>query len=197
MTRIIYMDCETQKWSDDVPGGFENVPNFLLSIMATHDTETKEERTWMTHNIEHLEPILAEADLVVGFNLKRFDYVLIQQYLNIDLQSLPTFDMLEEVELTLGKRLSLNNLAKNTLQIEKAGSGELAVKWWNRCELTKLEKYCHRDVKITKNLFIHGCKEGSLSYLDPGDYILAVLDTDYWAKKAREIVDNYKNRMEF
>ncbi len=55
---------------------------------------------------------LDELDLVVGFNIKRFDYRVLQPYTNVTLEGLPTLDILEEVHTFLGFRLSLNHLAE-------------------------------------------------------------------------------------
>lgn len=189
MTKILYLDAETKKWSDEVEGGFDNVPAFGLSILCTYDTESGKYRTWMEHNIKELESILLAQDLIIGFNIMRFDYPLIQQFFDTVLEELPTFDMMLEVMELIGKRLSLDNLAKTTLGTQKQGNGKLAVQWWKECELTQLENYCRTDVKVTKELFEYGCRNNHLNYIAPGSFEHTELNTDYWARKARSLVE--------
>ncbi len=70
---------------------------------------------------------LKKLDLVVGFNIKRFDYRVLQPYTKVKLAEVPTLDILEEVHTLLGHRLSLNHLAEKTLGEKKTGDGLLAL----------------------------------------------------------------------
>lgn len=190
MPNILYLDAETRKWSTEVENAFDNIPAFELSLLCTFDTVSNTYKTWMQHNISGLELLLADMDLVIGFNTKRFDYILLQQYMpNTNLETLPSFDLLEEVEIILKRRLSLNNLAKETLKVEKSGDGKEAVEWWKNSELSKLEHYCRRDVAITRNLFQYACKEKYLKYIDPNSQEGRILNTSQWINKAKNIID--------
>ncbi|MFX1298238.1 MAG: hypothetical protein ACFFD2_25710, partial [Promethearchaeota archaeon] len=50
---------------------------------------------------------LQRADLLVGFNIKRFDYGVLAAYTGMDFEDLNTFDILEYVHQRLGFRLVL------------------------------------------------------------------------------------------
>lgn len=189
MTNIMYLDAETQRWSTEVKGEFDNIPDFKLSLLCTYDTINKKYRTWMQHTIPELQTLICKMDLIIGFNIIGFDYVLLQQYFSISLENLPTFDILQEVQDAYNGRLSLNNLCKYTLDLQKLGDGAKAVQWWKECELELLEKYCRRDVEATKKLFEHGCKNNKISFFDPNKKELDILSTEHWAVKARSIIE--------
>jgi DEAD/DEAH box helicase domain-containing protein len=110
--------------------------------------------------LEYLE----KADLIVGFNIKRFDYAVLGAYTGKNLRELNTFDILEDVHQRLGFRLGLDHLAKETLDQGKSSHGLMAVEWFRDGEMEKLTKYCQDDVAITRDLFLHGLNNGHLIY---------------------------------
>jgi DEAD/DEAH box helicase domain-containing protein len=79
------------------------------------------------------------------------------------------FDILDEIKKIEGKRMSLNSLAKATLESAKNDSGENAIKYWNLGTpeaLAKLQKYCEMDVAITRDIYDHAMKNKILKYID-------------------------------
>ena len=64
---------------------------------------------------------LQRADLVVGFNVLRFDYEVLHGYTSFDLRQLPTLDMMVELQNTLNHRLSPDSIATATFAVEKNG----------------------------------------------------------------------------
>jgi len=107
---------------------------------------------------------LDRADLIVGFNIRKFDYSVLGAYSNSDLLSLPTFDILEDVHQRLGFRLALDHLAKETLGRGKTAHGLQAVEWFRQGEMGKLTEYCRQDVAVTRDLFLYGLENGHLIY---------------------------------
>ena len=208
---IVYFDTETQRLAEETELGFEDPPAMGLSLMCSWDSASRQYRTFMEHNIIDFGRIIEKADLVIGHNIKRFDLLHIQPFfeeheddidsekLEINLLELPAFDMMERVIETYGKgdpekRLSLDNLAKNTLGIRKLASGEAAVGFWKRAEMMRLEMYCRQDVKITKEVFEFACKEKFLRFFNPETKEDDILDTHDWADIARQIVSEYKEK---
>jgi DEAD/DEAH box helicase domain-containing protein len=82
----------------------------------------------------------------------------------MDLKTLPTFDILEDIYNRLGFRLSLDHLAKETLNRGKTADGLQAVEWFRNGEMDKLTEYCRQDVRVTRDLFEYGLKNGHLIY---------------------------------
>lgn len=161
--RIVYFDLETQKLAQDV-GGWQNTHLMRVSVAVIYDSLEKKFIAFTEDEIDELLARLYKADLVVGFNVKRFDYAVLGAYTDRDLGELNTFDILEDIHRRLGFRLGLDHLAVETLNRGKSADGLQAVAWFNQGEMEKLTDYCRQDVAVTRDLFLHGLKKGHLIY---------------------------------
>jgi len=135
-----------------------------VSLAVLHETNPEKVTAYREADLERLCQLLTQLDLVVGFNLKRFDYQVLQPYTGVKLASLPTLDILEEVNDILGHRLSLNHLAEKTLGEAKTGDGLLALELYAAGRWEELESYCRQDVLLTHRLFEFGVRHGYLVY---------------------------------
>src|SRR3989338_5239354 len=160
----IVLDLETQKAFDEVTG--RNPAELKVSVVGVYFYATDLYQTFEEGDIGALEQKPSESGRVVGFNIRRFDFQVLQPYLKrIDLGKLPAFDLLEEVERLLGHRLSLQSIATATLNEGKSGSGLDAIRFFRNGEMEKLKKYCLDDVRLTKEIYEFGKKNGFLQYL--------------------------------
>ena len=189
--RIIFMDLETQKSADEV-GGWHKAHLMRVSVAVTYDTTSKQFRVFTEKQIDELLKLLAEADLVVGFNINRFDYHVLSAYNTTSLSSLPTFDILEDIKQRLGFRLSLDHLAQETLGRKKTGHGLQAIEWFRKGDIDKLHSYCKEDVDITRELFEYGIKNGHLIYRQKTEDRRLRLPVDW---KIEEIIQRAKERI--
>ncbi|MBN1103939.1 MAG: DEAD/DEAH box helicase [Deltaproteobacteria bacterium] len=160
---IIYLDLETQRSAQEV-GGWQNARLMRISVAVLYDSLVDRFLSFTEEGIEELISLLEKADLVVGFNIKRFDYAVLGAYTGKDLRTLNTFDILEDVYRRLGFRLGLGHLAAETLDQHKSGDGIQALEWFRQGETEKLAEYCRQDVAITRDLFLHGLRNGHLVY---------------------------------
>ena len=163
--RILYFDLETQKSATEV-GGWQNIHLMMVSVAVLFDSLEDRFYIFSEDEIDRLFEHLARADLVIGFNLKRFDYTVLQPYTHRDLHEIPTFDILENIYNKLGYRLSLDHLVKETLNKEKSADGLQALEWFKAGEIEKMTEYCKQDVLLTRDLFLHGLEKGYLVYLN-------------------------------
>jgi len=161
--RILYFDLETQKSATEV-GGWQNVHLMMVSVAVIFDSLEDRFYIFTKDQIDNLLEHLARADLVIGFNLKRFDYTVLEAYTCKDLHEIPTFDILENIYNRLGFRLSLDHLVKETLSKGKSADGLQALEWFKAGEIEKLTEYCKQDVLLTRDLFLHGLEKGYLVY---------------------------------
>jgi len=161
--RLVYFDLETQKTARDV-GGWHNTHLMRVSVAVLFDSLEDRFMVYEEDEIEDLLKYLDKADLVIGFNNKKFDYSVLGAYTNRDLAKLPTFDILEDIFKRLGFRLGLDHLAKETLGRGKTAHGLQAVEWFRQKEMKKLTEYCRQDVIVTRDLFQYGLKNGHLIY---------------------------------
>ena len=130
-------------------------------------------------DIDDLLSHLEKADLVVGFNVKKFDYSVLSAYTNKDLKNLTTFDILEDVHRRLGFRLGLGHLATETLNQGKSADGLQALEWFKQGEMEKLTDYCRQDVAVTRDLFLYGLDNGHLIYRTKKDDTRVRLRVDW------------------
>lgn len=161
--RILYFDLETQKSADDV-GGWGNIHEMKLAVGVVWDSCEQEYFSYLEGAASQLVTKLRTADLVVGFNIKKFDYGVLQPYADFDLDEITTFDMLIDVNKKLGHRLSLNHLAENTLNAEKSADGLVSLQWYKEGKIDKIIEYCKQDVEITRDLFLYGESHGYVKY---------------------------------
>jgi DEAD/DEAH box helicase domain-containing protein len=161
--RIIYLDVETRRSAEEV-GGWQNSHLMGVSVAVIFDTLENRFEIFMEDEIEELFARLEKADLVVGFNIKRFDYAVLGAYSAKDLMELTTFDILEDIYRRLGFRLGLEHLAVETLDQGKTADGLQALEWFKQGQIDKVIEYCRHDVAITRDLFQYGLKNGYLIY---------------------------------
>ena len=161
--RILYFDLETQKSADDV-GGWGNIHEMKVAVGVVWDSCEQEYFSYLEGAASELVKKLRTADLVVGFNVKKFDYGVLQPYAGFDLDEITTFDMLIDVNKKLGHRLSLNHLAENTLNAEKSADGLVSLQWYKEGKIDKIIEYCKQDVEITRDLFLYGESHGYVKY---------------------------------
>jgi DEAD/DEAH box helicase domain-containing protein len=163
--RIGFFDLETQRLAEEV-GGWGNKHLMRLSVGVVYDSQDNRFHHYHEGDIHPLIEHLKKFDLVIGFNVKNFDYGVLKGYSSFDFNSLPTLDLLEDVFSCLGFRLSLDHLAHQTLGAQKSGDGLQAVQWFREGQWEPLTHYCRQDVKITKSLFEFGQEKGHVLFED-------------------------------
>jgi DEAD/DEAH box helicase domain-containing protein len=156
-------DLETQRSADEV-GGWHLAHRMKVSCGVVYDSRDDTYAVYRENEVPKLIEHLRQLDLVVGFNSIRFDYKVLSGYSDYPFERLPGFDLLEKIYRQLGFRLSLNHLAKQTLDVEKTGSGLDALRWWRQGRMDKIIEYCRMDVKITRDLFLFALDKGYLIY---------------------------------
>ncbi|MCI0535338.1 MAG: ribonuclease H-like domain-containing protein [Verrucomicrobiales bacterium] len=165
MKNIVYFDLETQKSADEV-GGWDNIHEMRMSCAVTFSTQRGAYKIYAEKDVDALITELLRADLVVGFNNLRFDYVVLHRYSVLDLGQVPTLDLLIELQKASNHRLSLDAIAHCTLGVEKTAEGMQAIQWFRQGRLLEIAEYCCCDVKITKLVHEFGCAHKQLFYRD-------------------------------
>jgi len=163
--RVLYLDLETQKTAQDV-GGWQNTHLMGVSVAVLFDSFEETFHVFEEDKIDNLFSHLEKGDLIIGFNIKRFDYRVLGAYSPRDLSERPTFDILEDIYKRLGFRLGLDHLAQETLRRGKTADGLQAVEWFRKGQMEELIAYCRHDVAVTRDLFLYGLQKGHLIYKD-------------------------------
>ena len=166
MKNIVYFDLETQKSAEEV-GGWDRIRDMRMSVGVTFSTARGTYQIYAEPQVNALIEELRRADLVVGFNILRFDYeVLTGHSPFFDPSQVPTLDMLIELQKTLPHRLSLDSIATATLGVEKTSDGMQAIRWYREGRLLEIAEYCCYDVKITKLVHEYGQTHRQLAFND-------------------------------
>lgn len=148
----IVFDIETKNIFADV-GGEQFIEKLDVSVVGAYSYLNNAYYCFEEHEFDELSRMLQHAGLVIGFSSKRFDVPVLNKYFKFNLAAVPHYDILEEIEKSFGRRISLDLLGEANLGMKKSGHGLDAVTWWRNGEIEKLKEYCKQDVRITKEIF--------------------------------------------
>ncbi len=157
--RFAVLDVETRRSAAEV-GGWSRARDMGVSVAVVYDSGTGTFHRFGQDELDGLCEILSGMKLVVGFNVRRFDYAVLAGCVKYDFGRLRTLDMLEHVKRRLGYRLSLDHLAQATLGASKSADGLQALEWWKQGRLEEIATYCQADVAITRDLYLFGRDKG-------------------------------------
>jgi DEAD/DEAH box helicase domain-containing protein len=157
------LDIETRRSAEEV-GGWHRADRMGVSCAVLYDSRSERFTDYLQDQIPELVMRLKTLDLVVGFNINRFDYRVLGGLVDFNFNTLPTLDILAEVKRHLGYRLSLNHLAGVTLETEKTADGLQALRWWKEGRIHEIIEYCRADVAVTRDLYLFGRENGYLLF---------------------------------
>ncbi len=165
---IIVLDLETQKSFKEV--GKSKLEKLKVSVVCIYDYATGEFSSYEEKQMMELEKKLRAAELLVGFNIRRFDLPVLAPYLFMPIADLPVLDLLEDIEKARGHRASLDSIAGPTLKQHKIGTGAEALVLFKENRMEELKRYCLEDVRLTKEVYEYGCREGKILFTSTWDY---------------------------
>lgn len=179
--RYIVFDLETQNLFQEV--GSNDPAALDISVATVYDSETDKYTTVTVDDIDKLWPIIEKADALVGYNSNHFDVPLLNKYYPGDLTQIKSIDLLEDIKISLGRRLRLDSVAQATVGAKKSADGLQAVRWWREGNVKEIMKYCEQDVKVTKEVFEYARKNGHVLFKDGHRKKEIPLDTSNWEVK--------------
>lgn len=160
----VVIDLETIKTYDEV-GGRDHLDQLGISVVGVYEYATNSYRIFEGSELGQLQNFLINASLVIGFNHVGFDLPVLQPHLTIDVKTIPTFDIMLDIQTRLGHRVSLDSVAKATLGEGKTGHGLDAIRFYREGRMKELKDYCLNDVRVTKEVFDHGVTQKKIFYL--------------------------------
>lgn len=136
-------------WTDYVGMGF--------ACAVTYDTARAEYRLFDEFMLDELQKRINRTDVVVGFNINRFDNNVLAAY-EIQIPPAKCYDLLAEIARAAGtpndySGLSLDAVCRANFNITKTGDGAEAPKLYQQKRLGELFDYCLADVRLTKRIF--------------------------------------------
>jgi DEAD/DEAH box helicase domain-containing protein len=167
MTAALVFDLETKRLADEV-GGWSNIEKMGLAAGVTYDVQSDKFARYTEDQADALIEVIHSTDLIIGFNLIRFDFTVLRPYgLRLDQTLLDkSVDLLREIYNTLGFRLGLGNLAEATLGETKSADGIQSVQWYRDGDIDKVLDYCEQDVRVTYELWKFGLEHRYVLYKD-------------------------------
>jgi len=176
--RYVVFDLETQNIFTDV--GSNNPADLDISVGCAYDSETDTYTTVAIDDLKQLWPIFERAEVLVGYNSNHFDIPLLNKYYPGDLTQIKSIDLLEDIRISLGRRLRLDSVAQATIGAKKSANGLQAVKWWREGDIESIKKYCKQDVKVTKEIFEFALLNKKVLFKDGHRKKEIPLDTSHW-----------------
>ncbi len=157
MNTLVF-DIETSNFFTDV--GRYNFGALDISAVGLYSYAEDKYACFAGEDIKEGLRLLGEGDTLVGFGISRYDIpVLNHHYSKLLSGGLNFFhknrvDLLDEIELVTGRRVSLNRLAQANLgQGKLAHDGSEAIDLYKAGKIEELKAYCLKDVELTKLLY--------------------------------------------
>lgn len=172
----VIFDVETKQFFDDTgtsdPGdlGVSVVSLYHRRLDENHHEIDGEMSSFWEQDFGQMWKYFLEADRIIGFNSLGFDVPALKPYAPPSFTKLDShFDILAKLQAIVGRRMSLNALAKDTLGNTKTDSGANALVYWAKGDpesLAKLRSYCEADVALTRDLYDFTRDHKLLKYTD-------------------------------
>ena len=192
---ILVLDLETQRSFKDV--GKQNLHKLKISVVGTYDYTTSAYEIYEEKDLLKLDKRIHETDLLIGFNIRRFDLPVLAPYLFGKIEDLPVLDLLEAVEKARGHRASLDSIVQPTLNLRKSGSGLDVLTLFQEGKMEALKKYCLDDVRLTKEVYDYGKEHGKIFFTSTWDYKTYEIPV-FWKEETENFLRAVKTaKMEF
>lgn len=164
--RQIILDVETKKTFDEVGGYFPDRLGISFVGVCVRDgfSQTGDMLGFFEDALPDLFTLLESADVIVGFNSINFDMQTLIPYYTGDVTRLPSLDLMVQIQKSVGHRIGLDAVAKETLGIGKSGDGLDAIKYFKMQQWEELKKYCLQDVAVTRDIYDHGVRTGKVKF---------------------------------
>jgi len=171
----LVIDIETKNTFADV-GGQDHIKKLEVSFVGVYSYNQNKYISFFEKDLDQLAALLQKAGLIIGFSINRFDIPVLEKHCAFNLFAIPRLDLLDEIELSFGRRISLDVLAKTNLGAGKTSHGLEAIKFYKEGNLKALQDYCLMDVKITKDLYELAKRQKFLNIPDKFTGILNKVD---------------------
>lgn len=157
---ILVFDIETQNFFTDPGVGWNNHAALKISTVGVYSYLYDRYFSFEESEMEKLAEMMRGARTLVGFSINRYDVPVLANYfqklvneLSFDIWAKERVDLLEEIEMATGERVSLSRLAEANLGVAKEHHGSEAITLYNEGRMDELKEYCLNDVKLTKEIY--------------------------------------------
>jgi len=154
----LVFDIETQNFFTDPEVGWDNYAALKISVVAAYSYIEDRYYCYEENEMDKLAELFNDARRIVGFSMNRYDIPVLNNYFQRiknapKLWEMERVDLLEEIEMATGTRISLDRLAGANLGVGKTHHGSEAGALYRAGKMEELKEYCVNDVKLTKELY--------------------------------------------
>lgn len=154
----LVFDIETSNFFTDPDVGWDNYAALKISVVCAYSYLEGRYFCYEEHEMDKLAELFAEARRIVGFSINRYDVPVLNHYFQRikgapRLWEMERVDLLEEIEMSSGQRVSLDRLAETNLGQHKTHHGSEAITLFREGKMDELKDYCTQDVRLTKDLY--------------------------------------------
>ncbi len=186
----VFFDIETKQIFEEVGGYFPDKLGISYVGVCVRDGSAGagDMTGFFEHQLDALFELLEQADVIIGFNSDNFDLPALAPHYRGKIDKLPSLDLMARIKKSCGHRIGLDAVAKDTLGTSKNGSGLDAVKYYKSGQLDLLAKYCQQDVKVTRDLYDFGLKNGKVRFKNKWQRVVECqVDFSFNSKKSSGI----------
>ena len=183
MRDTLVIDLETKKAFAEV-GGERNVAELGISVAGVYSYAKDAFFAYEEHELPRLAEMLKETDHIIGFNIIHFDIPVLAPYVEKNLLApIAVTDIFADAVAFLGHRVGLDGVARATLGEKKSGHGLEALEWFRQGRMEEVKKYCLDDVRLTRDLYEYGKKNGHILFESFADGNTHSIPVDWTGKK--------------
>lgn len=159
----IYLDLEAQHAAADV-GGWDHIDRMKCSVAVTFTLREHRLRIYTDDALQELAANLKAADCVIGYNLLRFDLVILEGYADMDLSGIRCLDMVHEFRRATGHTAALDSLLQATFGMPPGTDGCTLIRWWHEGKTLAVAGECCNDVLAMRRLHAHALEHGQVRF---------------------------------
>jgi len=155
----LVFDIETQNFFTDPEVGRDNFGALKISMVCVFSYAKDKYFSFEENEMAAAAELFNGAARLVGFSSNRYDIPVLNSYFQKlrlpagNLWKKERVDLLEEIELATGERVSLSRLAEANLGEKKEQHGFEAIALYREGKIDELKEYCLKDVRLTKELY--------------------------------------------
>lgn len=154
----VVFDIETSNFFTTPGVGWNNFEALKISVVGLYSYAEDKYHAFEEGEMDKVAEYFRKASRIVGFSMNRYDIPVLEIYFRRlfpgeNLLNQERIDLLEEVEMAAGHRISLSKLAEANLGVSKDRMSHEAITLFKEGRMAELKEYCLKDVELTKELY--------------------------------------------